>query len=159
MTTKLLINREYVHRQIFQRGWCYIKPGLKPLSESVERYIFSIFNTWGEKNLLFQFLVSSLWRHMPWNNSSRIFCSVKLSGWVAYYLFFLSNSRNPRTFICSFCIWALCQQSPCCAGGVGMNSSKNALHFPLLTYHNTDGCLPIWILSNWAKSVISGAFS
>lgn len=157
MATKLLINREYVYRQIFQRGWCYIKPGLKPLSGSVERHIFSIFNTWGEKKL-FQFLVCSLWRHMPQNNSSRIFCSVKLSGCVAHCLFFLSNSRNARTSICSFHIWALCQQSPCCAGGVGMNGSENALHFPFLTYHNTDGCLPIWILSNWAKSIILGAF-
>lgn len=74
---------------------------------------------------------------MPQNNSSCVFCSVNLSGWVVYCLFFLSNSRNLRTFICSFPIWALCQQSPCCAGGVGMNSSKNGWHFSFLTCYNT----------------------
>lgn len=49
MATKLLINREYVYRQIFQWGWCYIKPGLKLLSGSAERRIFSIFNIWEKK--------------------------------------------------------------------------------------------------------------
>lgn len=128
MATKLLINREDVYRQIFQWGWHYIKPGLKPLSGSAGKHIFSIFNTWGKKKKLFQFLVSSLWRHMPWNCSLYIFFSVILSGWGGYCLFFQSTSRNQRTFICNFCIWALCQQSPCYAGGVGMSSSKNAWH-------------------------------
>lgn len=49
MATKLLINREDAYRQIFQWGWHYIKPGLKPLSGSAGKHIFSIFNTWEKK--------------------------------------------------------------------------------------------------------------
>lgn len=132
MSTKFLINRVYIYRQIFQRGWCHIKTSLKPLSVAVKRHLFSIYNIWGKKKFM-QFLVSPPWRHIPQNNSSHIFCSVKLSGWVVCCLFFLSNSKNVRTSICSFHIWALCQQSPCSAGRVGMSSSKNALHFLLIT--------------------------
>lgn len=131
MSTKFPINRVYIYRHLSERLMPH-KNKFKTTFCGFEKTYFPFLIFGRKKKKLMQFLVSPLWRHIPQNNSSHIFCSVKLSGWVVYCLFFLSNSKNARTFICSFHIWALCQQSPCSAGRVGMNSSKNALHFPLI---------------------------